>query len=303
MKSHIAGHHHHSHHGNQRSLKTALLITASWFVVELAAGFYTNSLALLADASHMLTDLAALTLSLFALKLASLPATREKTFGYLRAEILAALANGVILVLVGILIAYEAYERLLQPPEVKSAAMLAVAAAGLGANLLAAWVLSRADLQNLNLRSAFLHVLGDILGSLGAITAGIVMVIWQWNAADAIVSVLVSIIIFYSSWQLLRDSVDVLLEGTPRHVSVASVLSDLGSVEGVIAVHDLHVWSISSGMTALSCHVVLRGEADSGAVLEKLGRLMHDRHNIEHSTIQIEREPEVIWRDRNEQLF
>jgi cobalt-zinc-cadmium efflux system protein len=209
----------------------------------------------------------------------------------------------VILVLVGLLIAYEAYERLLHPPVVKSAAMLAVSTAGLGANLLAAWVLSRADLSNLNLRSAFLHVLGDILGSLGAIAAGIVMVVWQRTEADAIVSVLVSLIIFYSSWQLLRDSVDVLLEGTPRHLSVTAILSDLGSVDGVVSVHDLHVWSISSGMPALSCHVVLRGNADAGAVLGKLSRLMRDRHHIEHSTIQIEREPEVVWRNRDEQLY
>lgn len=284
----------HTHLASRRNLALALLVTAVWFVAELAAGFYTNSLALLADAAHMLTDLAALSLSLFALKISTRPATNAKTFGYVRAEILAALANGVILVLVGFFIAYEACGRLLQPPPIKSALMLAVSCVGLGTNLVAARLLSYSDLENLNLRGAFLHVLGDIMGSVGAIIAGTAMVAWHWYLADPIVSVVVSGLILYSSWRLLRDSVDVLLEGTPRHLNIAAILADLGSVGGVLSVHELHVWSITSGMPALSCHVVLRADVDASAVLRQLSQMMRERFHIEHTTIQIEKEERVV---------
>jgi cobalt-zinc-cadmium efflux system protein len=280
----------HAHSVSKRRLSLALLVVAVWFVAELLAGIYTNSLALLADAGHMLTDLAALSLSLFALKISVRPATAEKTFGYLRAEILAALANGVILVVVGLFIAYEACRRLRQPQEVKSVAMLAVAAFGLCANLAAAWLLARSDLENLNLRGAFLHVLGDIMGSLGTIAAGIMMIAWRWFTADAAVSVVVAALILYSSWRLLRDSVDVLLEGAPKHLDMAAILADLGSVDGIVSVHDLHVWSITSGLPAMSCHAVLRTDADSAAALKMLIALIRDRHHIEHTTIQIEKE-------------
>ncbi len=286
--------HSHPRLTSKRGLKLALLITAIWFVVELLAGFYTNSLALLADAGHMLTDLAALSLSLFAFKIASLPATDKKTYGYVRAEILAALANGVILVMVGVLIAYEAYHRLYRPPSIKIGSMLIVACIGLAANLVSARLLSHSDLENLNVRGAFLHVLGDIFGSVGAISAGAVMSVWNWYLADPIVSILVAALILFSSWQLLRDSVDVLLEGTPRHLKTADILADLGSVEDVLSVHDLHVWAITSGMPALSCHVVLRARAEAPAVLMTLSRLMRERYHIEHTTIQIEKEDSIV---------
>ncbi len=284
----------HAHSTSRRGLKLALLITAVWFVVELLAGFYTNSLALLADAGHMLTDLAALSLSLFAFKIAALPATNKKTYGYVRAEILAALANGVILVMVGMLIAYEGYQRLHQPPSIKSGTMLIVACIGLAANLTSARLLAHSDLENLNVRGALLHVLGDILGSVGAISAGVVMSIWNWYLADPVVSIIVAALILFSSWQLLRDSVDVLLEGTPGHLKTADILADLGSVEDVLSVHDLHVWAITSGMPALSCHVVLRARADDHAVLMMLSRLMRERYHIEHTTIQIEKEDGIV---------
>jgi len=284
----------HARSTSRHSLTLTLIVTSVWFAVELLAGFYTNSLALLADAGHMLTDLAALSLSLFALKISARPPTNEKTFGYLRAEVLAALANGVILVLVGLFIAYEAYHRLLEPPEVKSKVMLAVAGVGLAANLVSARLLSRCDLENLNVRGAFLHVMGDIMGSVGAIIAGIIMSVRRWFLADPIVSLIVAILILYSSWQLLRDSVDVLLEGTPRHLNLAAILADLGSVDGVVSVHDLHVWSITSGMPALSCHVVLRAGGDASAMLKELGRLMRVRHHIEHTTIQTEKEEGAV---------
>jgi len=288
MSHHDPNHSHSS--GGPKSLVLALAITASWFVIELAGGIYANSLALLADAAHMLTDLAALGLSLFALKISARPATYEKTYGWLRAEILAALANGVFLILIGIYIFYEAYRRFLQPPEVKSVPMLVVAATGLLANLATARLLYRRRNESLNLRGAFLHVLGDTLGSVGAIVAGVLMVLRQWYLADPVVSTMVGGLIIYSSWELVAESVDVLLEGTPSQLKIPSLLADLGAVQGVASVHDLHVWSITPSTLAMSCHVVLRPGADAGTTLSELSRLLKEKYLIEHTTIQAEPE-------------
>ena len=213
--------HAHSHsHGprGKKRLVLALSITAIWFLIELAGGFYANSLALLADAAHMLTDLGALGLSLFALKIAARPATHEKTYGYLRAEILAAFANGIFLILLGLYIFYESYQRFWAPPEVKSLPMLIVAVTGLCANLVTAGLLFGSRSENLNLRGAFLHVLGDTLGSVGAILAGVLIMVRQWRLADPVVSAMVGCLVLYSSWELVKESVDILLEGTPRHL-------------------------------------------------------------------------------------
>ena len=277
-------------------MRIALAITGAWFLLELAGGLYTNSLALLADAAHMLTDVAALGLSLFAVKIAARPATHQKTYGYLRAEILAALANGVFLVLISLYICYEAYERFSAPPEVKSIPMLVVAGSGLIANLATAALLYGSQHDSLNLRGAFLHVVGDTLGSVGAIAAGIAMVAWHWYLADPIASVLVSVLVLYSAWQLVRESVDVLLEAVPSHISIPAILADLGSVHGVLSVHDLHVWSITSGMPAMSCHVVLRPGFEDPGVLEELSRLMREKYGIEHTTIQIEGQSLILPR-------
>jgi cobalt-zinc-cadmium efflux system protein len=285
-------HDHHSHSARRerggKELVWALAITGLLFVLELVGGFLTNSLALLADAAHMLTDLAALGLSLFAHRIAHRPATHEKTFGYLRAEILAALANGVILVVIAIYIFFEAYQRFRTVPEVKSAPMLIIAVLGLLANLATAAMLYRSQKESLNMRGAFLHVAGDAVGSIGAIIAGAAMVLWRWYVADPIVSVVVAILVLISSWSLVRESVDVLLEGTPSHLNISDILDDLGSVEGVMAVHDLHVWSITSGMPAMSCHVVISRNADPSAVLSSLSRLMREKRQIKHTTIQTE---------------
>jgi cobalt-zinc-cadmium efflux system protein len=284
--------HHHPEQSEKEDgkyrLTVALLITASWFVIELTGGFYANSLALLADAAHMLTDLAALGLSLFAIKISTRPATHQKTFGYLRAEILAALANGIFLILIGFYVFYESYKRLRQPPEVKSLPMLIIAATGLVANLVTASLLFRSRRENLNLRGAFLHVVGDTLGSIGAIVAGFLMMLRQWYLADPIVSAIVGALILYSSWELVSESIDILLESTPRHLKISQILNDLGAMSGVVSVHDLHVWSITSDMTAMSCHVVLRQNEDAGAALSKLNSLMWEKYGIEHTTIQIE---------------
>jgi cobalt-zinc-cadmium efflux system protein len=280
-----------SHSQNQsgkKRLTQALSITGCWFLIELAGGIYANSLALLADAAHMLTDLAALGLSLFALKISARPATHEKTYGFLRAEILAALANGIFLILIAIYIFYESYRRLLAPPAVKSIPMLAVAATGLLANLVTARLLYRSRNENLNLRGAFLHVLGDTLGSIGAILAGVLMAVRQWYLSDPIVSVIVGGLVLYSSWELVTESVDVLLEGTPRHLKISHILSDLGRMRGVLSVHDLHVWSIASGMTAMSCHLVMKTNEDANLVLAESSHMMREKYGIEHTTIQIE---------------
>jgi cobalt-zinc-cadmium efflux system protein len=280
-------HHVHAKDG-KRQLILALSITGTWFIIELAGGIYANSLALLADAAHMLTDLAALSLSYFALKISSRPATHEKTYGYLRAEILAALANGICLILIAAYIFYESYERLWAPQRVKSIPMLVIAATGLLANLATARLLYHSRHDNLNLRGAFLHVLGDTLGSVGAILAGILMMGWQWYLADPIVSAVVGGLILYGSWKLVAESVDVLLEGTPRHLNVADILEDLRSMSGVASVHDLHVWSIASEITAMSCHIVLKSSEDAGQALAAASLLMREKYGIEHTTIQIE---------------
>lgn len=272
----------------KRHLIIALCIIGCWFIVELAGGIYANSLALLADAAHMLTDLAALGLSLFALNIATRPATHEKTYGYLRAEILAALANGVFLILIGLYIFYESYQRFLAPPEVKSVPMLVIASTGLLANLITARLLFRSRKENLNLRGAFLHVLGDTLGSVGAVTAGIMMAVWQWYLADPIVSIIVGGLILFSAWSLVKESVDVLLESTPRHLDIPQILDNLGNMQGVVSVHDLHVWSIASGTTAMSCHIVLKSNEDATRALAESSRLMREKYGIEHATIQIE---------------
>jgi cobalt-zinc-cadmium efflux system protein len=296
--------HNHAHHSNiktgKENLRLALAITGSWFLVELVGGLYANSLALLADAAHMLTDLAALALSLFALKISTRPATHSKTFGYLRAEILAALANGIFLILIAFYIFYESYRRFRVPQEVKSIPMLVVAATGLVANIATAVLLFRSRHENLNLRGAFLHVLGDTLGSVGAILAGALIWLRHWYLADPIVSAIVGALVLYSSWELVAESVDVLLEGTPRHLDVPSILGDLGRLQGVTSVHDLHVWSITSEMTAMSCHLVLKLDEDAGRVLAESSQMMREKYGIEHTTIQIEfenRHPgdNIVW--------
>jgi cobalt-zinc-cadmium efflux system protein len=274
--------------GGRRSLRRALAITGTWFLIELAGALYSNSLALLADAAHMLTDLAALGLALFALGVSLRPATPQKTYGYLRAEILAALANGIFLALMALYIFYEAYGRLVTPPEVRTVPMIVVAATGLGANLVTAAILFRSRHESLNLRGAFLHVIGDTLGSLGAVVAGVLMLACGWTRADAAVSVLVGALVLAGAWRLVSESVDVLLEGVPRHLDVVLIDEDLRAIPGVASVHDLHVWSIASGTTAMSCHIVVGPEADGGGALAEASRVMREKYGIEHTTIQVE---------------
>lgn len=289
---HGFGRHHHHAGGNKRSLTIALLMTGGILIAELVGGLVTNSLALLSDAAHMFSDVAALGLSLLAIWFASKPATLQRTYGFYRAEVLAALGNAVTLVVVSLYIFWEAYQRFQNPPEVKSGLMLAVAGIGLAANLASAWVLSRGGghHHNLNVRGAFLHVLGDALGSAGAIAAALIMMYTDWYYADPVISVVIGVLVLLSSYRLLRDTVHVLLEGTPAHIDLGKLRKAMHAVGGVQQVHDLHVWSVSSGFVCMSGHVVIENEQDGQRILRQLEIVLREKFGLSHTTIQIETE-------------
>lgn len=279
-----------SERASARPLLLALLLTAGFMVVEAIGGLLTNSLALLADAGHMLTDVAALALSLFAIWLARRPATPGRSYGFLRAEVLAALINAATLVVMSIFIFIEAFRRIGDPPEVDSVPMLAVAIAGLAANAASAWVLSRGDghLHNLNTRGAFLHVIGDMLGSVGAIVAALVMLATDWYLADPILSTVIGLLVLRSAWMLLRESVDVLLESTPRGLATGDVRAAISDVDGVCGVHDLHIWTVTSGLDSMSAHVQVDDTRDWNDVCVDLTDRMRERFGIAHVTLQPE---------------
>jgi cobalt-zinc-cadmium efflux system protein len=257
-------------------------------IAEVIGGWLTGSLALLADAGHMLADVAALALALIAAWFASRPATSNKTFGYYRLEILAALVNGVALVVISLLILYEAYQRWSAPPVVQGGAVMLVASGGLAINLISAWILHGRHEIDLNMRGAWLHVLSDALGSLGAIVAGAVMWLYGWFAADPLFSALIGVLIVWSSWRLIRESTNVLLEGTPAHINLAAVEDSILRTDGVSDVHDLHVWTITSGREALSAHVIHAYEVSQPELLKELRAKLHDRFGVDHLTIQME---------------
>lgn len=273
---------------SQRRLSLVLILTAAYMVAETFGGWWTGSLALLADAGHMFADVAALTLALMAVWFAARPATPRKTFGYYRLEILAALVNGVALVLVSFLIFYEAYQRWTNPPPVRSKEMMMVAAGGLLVNLICAWVLHRDRHEDLNVRGAWLHVIGDALGSVGAIMAGALMFMFGWYAADPLFSGVISLLIIWSSWHLIRESTNVLLEGTPAHINLAAVEDAILETQGVDDVHDLHLWTITSGRDALSAHVIHAQAISQPDLLKELRTKLHDRFGVDHLTIQME---------------
>jgi len=256
-------------------------------VAEVIGGWLANSLALLADAGHMLSDAAALGLALFAIWMAQKPATPARTFGYYRAEILAAMVNGAALVVIAVFIVVEAWRRLRQPPEVEAPLMMIVAAGGLVVNLIGLWVLSNDRSASLNLRGAWLHVLFDALGSLQALLAGALILWFGWNWVDPLASILIAMLVSYSAWSLLRDSVVVLMEGSPAHIDVTAVHAALRDDPGVVDVHDLHIWTITSGLESLSAHIVVDAEAPDD-LLPRLQKTLHDRFGIDHVTIQLE---------------
>jgi len=279
-----------------RGLRVALLLTAVFLVVEFVGGILTGSLALQADAGHMLSDVASLGMALLAFRFARRPATPAKTFGFYRAEILAAFMNGIVLVAVSGGIVYEALRRIASVPQVQSLPMLLIACMGLAVNAVSAWVLFREQGQSLNERGAFLHVVADALGSVGAIIAGILMLTLQWYLADPIISRVIALLIAAGSWRLLRETTHILMEGAPPRIDLAEVRSAMAEARGVEKVHDLHIWTLTSGFEALSAHVLLKPDCstrDRKAVLTALQEILHARYNIDHTTIQIEEEPRV----------
>lgn len=265
-------------------------VTATFMVVEFVSGWVANSLALLADAGHMLTDVAAVALALFAAWFAQLPATPDKTYGYLRLEILAALVNGAALFVVAGLIVWDAVGRIANPPQVEPRILFGVATAGLVVNIIAARMLHDGHKESLNVRGAYLHVLGDLLGSVGAMAAGAVILLTGWMLADPIISVGIALLILVGAWRLMRESVDVLLEATPRHIALGEVEKRIATIPGVDEVHDLHVWTLTSGVVAMSGHAVVCDPGNSQRVLETVQTRMADL-GIHHVTIQIERSP------------
>ena len=285
------GAHHHHHTGSTSALTIALVITISLMALEIVGSFITGSLALLADAGHMLTDVAALAISLIAAWLMRRPATAQRTFGFHRAEILAALLNGLALIGLSLYVAYEAIDRLAAPPEVASGPLLVIAGLGLIANLVSGAVLLRSSDENLNVRSAYLHVLSDTLGSVGALLAGALMYGFGWYLADPLLSLLISALIIWGGWRLLRDTVNVLLEAAPASINVAEVERTLNETPGVANVHDLHIWSVASNFVALSGHVLLQAAptcADHQRLLIELRHTLQTRFGIEHVTLQLE---------------
>lgn len=290
-ETHQHGEHTHTHgraSGSRRRLRTVLILTALYMVAEALGGWWSGSLALLADAGHMLADVAALALALVAMWFSARPATSSKTFGYYRLEILAALINGVTLVLISLLIFYEAYHRLAAPPQVKSTMMMLVAIGGLIVNLLCAWLLHGDHEEDLNVRGAWLHIMGDALGSVGAITAGVLMSLYGWYTADPLFSFIIALLIVWSSWNLIRESTNVLLEGTPAHINLAAVEDAILQTDGVRDVHDLHIWTITSGREALSAHVIHIETISQPDLLKELRTKLHDQFGVDHLTIQME---------------
>ncbi|MGD6848245.1 cation diffusion facilitator family transporter [Rossellomorea aquimaris] len=283
------GHDHsHGHNQNKKALLISFLFIFTFMIVEVIGGIVTNSLALLSDAGHMLSDAAALGLSLAAFYIGEKASDKGKTYGYKRFEILAAFINGITLLLVSLYIFWEAYHRFIDTPVV-SPGMMVIAIIGLIVNIIVAWILMRGDTEhNLNVRSAFLHVLGDMLGSVGAIAAGLLIYFFNWNLADPIASVMVAILIVISGWRVTKDSIHILMEGTPKGIDMEDVKNSLAAAPGVIEVHDLHVWCITSGFTALSCHVVVGNEVNRDTILLRLSAYLEEEIGIHHSTIQVE---------------
>jgi cobalt-zinc-cadmium efflux system protein len=277
-------------HTETRRLLWASVISAVYFIAELVAGFLTNSLALLSDAGHMLSDIGAMALSLFAFRMARRPATHQSTYGFHRVEILAALFNGLTLWLMVGIIFTAAFNRFAEPPMVKSFGMMIVAVVGLLVNIAAAAILHGGHRHNLNLRGAFLHVVSDAVGSVGAIAAGVIMLTTGWYLADPLISIFIGGLILFSSWSLVKDSVSVLMQSVPKGIRLEEVRLTIEAVDGVSKVHDLHIWAVTSDIFTLSAHAVIENGGDFHEVLNRIEDTLRERFNIEHTTIQLETE-------------
>lgn len=294
----------HSHSAAGRhagSLRIAVLILAGLLLIELVAGIAANSLALLADAGHVFADVSGMLLSIVAIRVAARPPSDGRSFGLYRLEMLAAALNAVLLLGIAVVVLVEAIRRLAAPPDVQPGLVIVVAALALVANLVALRLLSTGQRESLTMRGAYLEVIGDLLGALAVLVAGIVIAATGWHPADALASIVVAILIVPRTVRLLRDSVDVLLEATPKDVDLADVERHIREAPGVIDVHDLHAWTITSGMNVVSAHVVLGPDGRPGDVLDHLGTCLADDFDVNHSTFQLETPEHVLWEARAEQ--
>jgi len=287
--------HSHSHIGDltkqtTKRLTLSLILTAAFVVIEVIAGVFGNSLALLTDAAHNFTDVIALGLSWYALHLATKPAHAGKTFGYHRVGILVALINSTTLILIAFGIFFEAYHRFLTPPEVDSTLLIVVGAVAFIINLVTALMVKEGSENDLNLRSAFLHLMGDVMSTLGAVIAGIIIAFTNWNWLDPFVSVLIGVFILYNAWSILKQTIHILLESTPENINMDSMVTELRSVNGVLDVHDLHVWSISENLRMLSAHVVIDNVSigEGVSIQHNINELLAHNYNIQHATLQME---------------
>ena len=287
--------HSHTHFGEvsrqtSKRLTLSLVITAAFVVVEIIAGIFGNSLALLTDAAHNFTDVIALGLSWYALRIATKPAHAGKTYGYHRVGILVALVNSTTLIIIAIGIFIEAWHRFITPPEVDSTILIGVGALAFIINIVTAWMVKEGSENDLNLRSAFLHLMGDVLSTLGAVIAGVIIAFTQWNWLDPLVSVLIGVFILYNAWGILRQTIRILLESTPENVDMDQMVNDLLQVDGVRGVHDLHVWSISENLRMLSAHIITDDLPVSAAmsIQESINEFLAHNYNIQHATLQME---------------
>jgi cobalt-zinc-cadmium efflux system protein len=284
------GHDHgHAHDAPLQAVTAAFCITFVFFLVELIGGWWTGSLALIADAMHMAIDLVGLAMSLFAAFMAKRPPDAKRTFGYKRVEVLAALANGVVLWVATGIIVREAWSRLVFPTPIAAGEMIGIAVLGLLANLASGTILYRSSRHNINLRGAFMHTAADAMGSVGAIAAGLIILKTRWYQADALASAVICVGIVFTSYWLLRDSVHILLEGAPSHLDLEEVRAALSGLSGVKEVHDLHLWSLTQGSESMSGHLVMEDGQDSHALLEAGKKLLKDKFGLEHVTLQIEK--------------
>lgn len=273
---------------NKRRLAIVFGLTLTYLIVEVIGGLITGSLALLADAGHMLTDVAGVGLALFAIRFAERPASPERTYGYYRVEILAALTNALVLIGISLYILYEAYRRFIDPPEIESGLMLVVAGVGLVVNLVGMYILRSGSRESLNMKGAYFEVLSDMLTSIGVIVASIIMLTAGWYYADPLISAGIGLFILPRTWLLLREAVGVLLEGTPSDVNLTALRESIGQLPGVSDVHDLHVWTLTSGVNAMSTHAVLVDDNQHDEVLRAVRELASSRFKISHITVQLE---------------
>lgn len=284
----------HAATADRNRLLIVLAVTALYCAAEFIGGYYANSLALISDAVHMLTDIAALCLALLTLWISTRPASGAKTYGYLRAEILGALANGLFLWLLVIFIWFEAAERLRDPRPVEGLTVIAIATVGLGVNGFSAWMTHAAATEagrpGIAVRAVFVHVLSDLIGTFGVMLAGALVYFFGWRQADALISLLIGALVVYSSWGLVREGVDVLMESVPAHINLEELRLDLLAVRDTEEVHDLHVWCLASRQFALSAHAVVTREADQDRVLSEMSAMLERKFNIRHMTVQLERD-------------